>query len=81
MALCQRLKDLENATTARKVRENHLFVGVSGRRACFCDRYWPLGGHQDDQRQRPTEFAISVSGFKIHTPVSGKGSYRRAVRG
>ncbi len=44
-----------------------MFVGVSGLRACFRDRSWLLGGHQDDQRQRPTEFATSVSGFRFYT--------------
>ncbi len=43
--------------TGGEFRVGHSFVGGSGRRACFCDRSWPLGGQHDGQRQRPTEFA------------------------
>jgi len=56
--------------TGGEFRVGHLFVGVSGRRACFCNRSWPLGGHQDDQRQRATEFATSVGSFDGHCEFS-----------
>jgi len=58
--------------TVGEFRVGHLFVGVSGRRACFRDRSWLLGGHQDDQRQRPTEFVTRSTARGARTIMARK---------